>query len=96
MYTVALVMRPFKVYALSIVGNGSAGQFAGDVEHAVVVVHRVVKVERRIVIFVLVAEVALFKFHDTLHERVVKLKAQFCVVSIIICHCFTCCYSCNT
>ena len=35
-------------------------------------------------------------FTSAIYERMIQLKAQFCVVSIIICHCFTCCYSCNT
>ena len=95
-HAVALMVGAFQVNALGIVGNGGSGQFARDVEHAVVVVHRVVEVERRIVVGVLVAEISFLQFHDALHQRVVQLKAQFCVVSIIVCHVVTCCFACNT
>ena len=85
-HAVAFVVRAFEVDALCIVGNCGASQLARDVEHTVVVVHRVVKIEWRIVKRIFIAEVAFFQLHDVFHKWVIQLKLQFGMICIIVCH----------
>jgi len=49
-------------------GSDLGADLAGDLQHAAVVVHRVVEILRRIVVEVLLRETALLQLHDLAHH----------------------------
>ena len=83
---VAFMVRTFKVYSLSIIGNGSSCYVANYVEHAIVTIHRIGIVQRCVIKFIFVCKVAFFQLNDALHKRMVQLELQFLMIAITICH----------
>ena len=59
----------FGVHVFRVREDGVRGDVACDFEHAVVVVHSVGKIFRRIVEIVLVSKAVFLELHDALHQR---------------------------
>ncbi len=71
---------------LSVFGNSCAAYFAHDFEHALIVVHSVLKIERSVIEFVGVGEVAFFEFNNLAHHRMFQMMSQVGIVCIEISH----------
>ena len=65
---------------LGVGGDHLAADLAGDLQHAAVVVHRVVEILRRIVVEVLLRETALLQLHDLAHQRMLEVELQILVI----------------
>lgn len=78
--------RTVVVHVGGVVGDGGAAKLAHNLEHAVVVVHGVVVVERRVVKLLRIGEVALFQSHDLAHQGMLEVKFKIGIVSIEISH----------
>ena len=89
-------VRSFEVYGLGVGLDDVGGEIARDVEHTLVVFDGVLEVDGCILVLVLVCEVALLEFNDSLHLRMTQIEVILGVVCIVICHFFTYCSACNT
>ncbi len=76
------------VDTLGILGDGGAAKLANDFKDALVVVHRVGEINRRVVKLVGVDEVALLQADDFLHQGVLEVELQRLVVCIEVSHYF--------
>ena len=72
--------RTLVVHTLGVGGDHLAADLAGDLQHAAVVVHRVVEILRRIVVEVLLRETALLQLHDLAHQRMLEVELQILVI----------------
>ena len=72
--------RTLVVNTLGVGGDHLAADLAGDLQHAAVVVHRVVEILRRIVVEVLLRETALLQLHDLAHQRMLEVELQILVI----------------
>ena len=79
-------VRSLLIYGFGIGLDDVSGNVAGNFEQSVIVLDSVVEVNRRILIFVFILKVALFKLNDSLHQRVPEMKSQLGIVCIIIWH----------
>ena len=66
----------FPINALGIRGNNFGADLADHLEHALVAVHRIVEVDRRIIVFVFISKFAFFQFHNPPHQRVMQVMTQ--------------------
>ena len=80
LHVVADDPRAFVVHTLGVGGDHLAADLAGDLQHAAVVVHRVVEILRCIVVEVLLRETALFQLHDLAHQRMLEVELQILVI----------------
>ena len=80
-------VRAFGVNIFGIHGHGVGGDVASDIENAVVVVHSVGKIFRRIVEVVLVSVAALLELDNALHQgRTFEVKFDLGMICVEICH----------
>ncbi len=74
------------VYILGIGGDDVAADFAYDVEHSLIVVHGILKVEGRVVIFLGIGIVTLLERNNLLHQRMGQMMLEVGIVCIEISH----------
>ena len=74
------------IYGLGVLGYDVAADVADDFEHAVVVVHSVLKVEGSVVIQVGIRVVALFELDNLAHQGVIEVMLEVGIVSEEISH----------
>ena len=79
-------MRTFKVHTLRIGLENVRRDITGDIENALVVLYRILIVDRRVFKFIFIRIAALFQFNYTLHQRMMKMELKFRMIAIIICH----------
>ena len=72
--------RAFVVHALGVGCDHLAADLTGDLQHAAVVVHRVVEILRCVVVEVLLRETALFQLHDLAHQRMLEVELQILII----------------
>ena len=77
---VVLDSGTFVIDALGIGGDHLAAHFAGDLQHAAVVVHRVLKILRSKLVVVFQRIVTLFQRHDLAHQRMLKVELQILII----------------
>ena len=80
-------VRAFGIHIFGIHCHGVGGDVASDIENAVVVVHSVGKIFRRIVEVVLVSVAALLELDDALHQgRTFEVEFNLGMICVEICH----------
>ena len=84
------------VYALSVRGDNFPANLTNDLQYFLVAIHCVLKIDRSIIVCILVGIAALFQLYDTLHQRMVKMMLQAGIICIEISHNLTYCSFCNT
>ena len=86
MHTSVHEVRSLEVHVLRVRLDDVGGDVTGDFEHSLIVLDSVLEVHGRILIFVLVGEVALLQLNDALHFRMIKIEIVFRMVGIIVSH----------
>ena len=79
-------MRTFEVNTLRVWFDDVRSDVACDIEQLLIVLDGVVVVNGRIFILIFIRKVAFFQLNNALHQRVMKMKFQFGMVSKIVCH----------
>ena len=79
-------MRSFEVYVLTVGFDNVCCDVACYLEHVLVVLDGVVVVNWRVLILVLVFEVALLELDNTLHLRMIEIEVELRMICIIISH----------
>ena len=70
----------FVIDALGIGGDHVAAHLAGDLQHAAVVVHRILKILRSKLVVIFQRIVTLFQRHDLAHQRMLKVELQILII----------------
>ena len=79
-------VRSFEVHILRVRLDDVCGDVAGDLEHTLIVLDCVLKVNGRILIFFFVGVVALLELYHALHFRMIQIEFIFRMVGIKVCH----------
>ena len=86
-HTAVFAVGAFGVHVFGVREDGVRGDVASDFEHAVVVVHSVGKIFRRIIEAVLVSVAALLELDDALHQRIAfEVEFNLGMICVEICH----------
>ena len=79
-------VRTFGIYRFGIWGNHLCSQFASNLKHLTIRVHRIFKVDWCIVIFFAINKVAFLERNDSFHQRMVEVILKRFIVGIKISH----------
>ena len=90
-HPIPLVVRTFTIHRLGIGGQRLATHLTGQLHHTTQRIHRIVKILGSKIILLPLGIAAFAQLQESLHQRMLQLQLQICIIKKEICHYFAFC-----